>query len=157
MPIPDEESNHEGAIAFLHDACQTIQMVEGDDHIFRPQEVLNWKRVWWKTLTVTSNRLGEHAKNIEDLESMARDAYNYMPRVRANVLEKQILESVENYRLGLDSKSSESVRNRENATAPLIDRLLRRKEERVVTLKNEIGNSLKDSIMGKEAQRSTTD
>ena len=153
MMRPEEENNHEGAIAFLHDACQTIEMVEGEDHVFRPEQVLNWKRVWWKTLTVTSNRLGEHAKNIEDLESMARDAHNFMHRSRADVLKRQILESVENYRLALDSKSSESVRDSHNATTTMMEKLLKNKQERVITVKDEIGRSLKDSIIGKEANQ----
>jgi len=85
-------------------------------------------------------------------EKTAELAYSNMTKERADVIAPQILQLVKNFKYSIDGKSSETRRDKNNAQSSLVDKLVRNKQERIISLKGEVGHSLMDAIRGKNVE-----
>jgi hypothetical protein len=150
--LEESQKEHSGVIDFLTDACKVLKEVEGIDGKTTLQLVLDTERTYWKTHNVASNRFGRSVLELKQYENCAIQAYNHMSAPRAAVLAKQILKGVEAYKYSIDAKSSESQRDKNNASMTLVDKLNKNKSEHVYQMKGDMNRSLKDAILGRQAE-----
>lgn len=148
--IPDSQKPHNDLIDILIDACQISIDVRLEDGSFEKHQILDPETVWWKTHLINSPTFSRFAYELKSFESHAFQCKNNMSPQRAEVMERQILEVVANYKRSVDAKSSESLRDKHNTQSTLIDKINRGKIERAVTLKGEAKASMLDSMLGKD-------
>ena len=151
--IPESQKPHNDLIDILIDACQIPIDVKFEDGHFEKHNILDSETVWWKTHLINSPTFARFSYELKTFESLASQCENNMTSMRANVISKQILLIVANYKRSIDAKSSESLRDKHNTQSTLIDKINRGKIERAVTLKGEAKASMLDSLVGKDNQR----
>lgn len=150
--LQENEKEHTQVIDFISDACKVLQEVKGLDGKPVNQMVLDTKRVWYKTQNINSMYFGRSVVELEQYENLAEECFNHMSAPRAAVLASQIRRGTMPYRYSIDSKSSETQRDKNNAQMTLVDKLNKNKSEHVYTLKEDVKNSLWSGLMGKKAE-----
>jgi len=156
LAIPEDQKLHNDAIDFLSDAAQKIKKMPNEAGELVDQLIVNPKQIYYETRIVDSNQFGGFVFELEELGRMAELAYNNMTKERADVIAPQLIKLVENFQYSIDSKSSETRRDKNNAQSSLVDKLVRNKQERIISLKGEVGHSLMDAIRGKNAEQEAT-
>ena len=134
----------------LVDACQIVEQVQNIDGSYTKQLMLDPEKAWWKTHLVNSPTFARFAFELKEFERMADDAYNNMTATRAEVIAKQIREIGMDYRYSIDAKSSESLRDKNNTQATLLDKMQKNRVERAYTVKGDAKNSFLQGLMGKD-------
>lgn len=144
-------------IDFLSDACLVNQEIKTEDGGTQLVSITDTKKAWWKTLVVNSSTLGRFAFVVEELLNKGHQAYFHMSGPKARVFEKQVEDKYKSYMYSLDAKSSESLRDRHNAQSTLVDKLVRNRQERIVTLKEEMKKSMWEGFTGNDSNRNARD
>jgi hypothetical protein len=137
----------------LVDACQTVDTVQNVDGTYTKQLMLDPEKAWWKTHLVNSPTFARFAYELKEFERLGGDCYNNMSAPRAEVIAKQILDIGMDYRYSIDAKSSESLRDRHNTQATLLDKMQKNRVERAYTLKGDAKRSFMDGILGRDRER----
>lgn len=151
--IPQTENiSHKDVLDAIISACQKPYKVEQPDHTYKEELGLDYEAMWWKTHKVASVTFARFAKVFKVLELKADQCKFHMTSERAEVMEAQLRNICIPYKISTDAKSSESRLNKQNRQQTLIDTLSNNKSERVVSLKEEGGRSLKEAILGKEKE-----
>jgi hypothetical protein len=150
--IPDtgEQNNH--VIDLISTAAHHMEEVETDG-VKQKILVLDPESLYWATRSVNSNTFGRFVYELKNLESLAFEAVNHMTLKRAAIFREQILRLVEAYKKSIDGKASESIRDKHNSQLTLIDKLSRNKQERVITLPDELKQGFLSGFVGKESQK----
>ena len=156
MPIPEDQKLHNDAIDFLADAAQEIKDLPDEQGIMKPQLVLDPKQIYYETRIVDSNEFSGFVFQLEELRRMAELAYFNMSKERADAIAPQVLQLCKNYQYSIDAKSSETRRDKHNAQSCLVDKLVRNKQERIISLKGEAKSTLMDAIRGKQVEDSAS-
>ena len=151
MPIPESQKNIEDVISFLTTGAEVIVDLKNPDGTFERVSQINPETVYWMTRGVNANTFGRFVFEEKEFERLGVQCYYNMSYERAVEMESQILGVGKSWRHSIDAKSSESVRDKHNAQTTLVDKMLKNKQERSITLKGEMGRSLKDAFLGKEA------
>ncbi len=151
--LEESEKDHSGVIDFITDACKVLKDVEGPDGKLMEQLVLDTERVYWKTHNVASPYFGRSVLELKQFENCALDAFNHMSAPRAMVLAKQITQGVLAYKYSIDAKSSESQRDKNNASMTLVDKLNKNKSEHVYTVRGDARKTIMDGILGRDAEK----
>lgn len=128
-------------------------MVETPEGKFEKQLELDTKRAWWQLHSVSSNTLGRFAFELENFERKASQAKRHMSKERAEDFAENIMGIVDAYRSTVDAKSSESLSDKNNAIATLIDKIKSNKQERRYVMKDEIKKSIFSGILGRDAEK----
>jgi len=152
MGIPEDQKIHNDAIDFLSDAAQEIRKMPNEAGELVDQLVVDPKQIYYETRIVDSNLFGGFVFELEELGRLSQLAYNNMTTERADVIAPQVLQLVKNFKYSIDSKSSETRRDKHNAQSSLVDKLVRNKQERIVSLKGDVNRSLLDAFKGKQAE-----
>ena len=113
--------------------------------------------LWCKTLSVASNTLSQVIFELMEWIRNGGAAKNNMCVERANEWESEVMAVSESVRKTLDSKSSESMVNKDNKQSTLLDKVNRSSSEKIFTMKENAKGSLWDSIMGKEKDKMSDD
>lgn len=142
--------SHKDVLDAIISACQKDSEVTQADGSVTIEKVLDSWAVWWKTNQVPSPTFGEFAKMYERLWAKADQCKFHMMPERAEVMAQQIKDMCLPFKSSIDAKSSESRLNKLNRNKTLIDVLSHNKAERVVSIQEEGGRSLKEAILGKE-------
>jgi len=150
--LQPEQISHKDVLDAIISACQKPYEIEQPDGKKKVELGLDYEKMWWKTHKVSSNTFGRFAKVYKVLEKKGTQCKFYMTAERADVMAQQLRDICEPYTTAIDAKSSESRLNKQNKQQTLIDTLSHNKAERVVTLKDDAGRSLKEAIMGKEKE-----
>ncbi len=151
--LEESEKDHSGVIDFITDACKVLKEVKGPNGEILEQLVLDTERVYWKTHNVASPYFGRSVLELKQFENCALDCFNHMSAPRAQVLAKQITQGVLAYKYSIDAKSSESQRDKHNASMTLVDKLNKNKSEHVYEIKGEAKRTLWDGIIGRDAEK----
>ncbi len=151
--LEESEKDHSGVIDFITDACKVLREVEGPDGKLLEQLVLDTERVYWKTHNVASPYFGRSVLELKQFENCALDCFDHMSFPRAQVLAKQITQGVLAYKYSIDAKSSESQRDKNNASMTLVDKLNKNKSEHVYTVKGDAKRTIMDGILGRDAEK----
>ena len=150
--LQENQKDHSEVIDFISDACKVLQEVKGLDGKPQNQLVLDTKRVWYKTQNINSNYFGRSVVELEQFENLAEECYNHMSPARAIVLSEQIRRGCMPYRYSIDSKSSETQRDKHNAQMTLIDKLNKNKSEHVYTMKDDVKNGVLAGLFQKKVE-----
>jgi len=151
--LPQESKHYNDAIDFITEACNDIVVVTLEDGRKQKQLQINPKKAWWKSLLLNTQNASRFALELEEWERLASLCSRFMSKIKAEDFSTQISEIGLSFRYSLDAKSSESQRNKNNAQATLLDKILRNKQERIVSLKGDAKRSLFDAFVGKEKER----
>ena len=133
---PQNQLQHQDVLDFITDGCQTIEEVITENGR-ELQLVINPKKIGYKTQNVNSMLYGDFVTESEYFLSLAEQASYNMSKPMADSIKKQIESIFRSWDYGMDAKSSESVRDGHNAQTTLIDKFVKNKQERIVTLRDE--------------------
>lgn len=147
----DAEINHRDFTTVLKDGMYKAVQVPGKDGRLEQQYVIDSKSAWWKTHFINSYRFGMMGEYLEDFGSFIDTVKYHMSQPMSEVLEIQLKGMYDVMRHAVDAKSSETMSNKNNKQTALGDKYLNNKQERLIDIKGEVGKSITDSIMGKEA------
>ena len=143
---------HTDLIDVLMEGSQTVEEIEQDGTTTK-QLVLDPKKVWYKTHLINAATFGRFAFELESLGSLGHQCYHNMSQNRAVVMAGQINQIVENFMYSIDAKSSESLRDKNNAQGTLIDKIISNKAEKIYTMKGETGKSMWSGLMGRDREK----
>lgn len=148
MGIPETEKPHSDAIDLITDACYDLVPVLTEDGKTVLKEVMNRKKVYYKTQLVGYTGFPYYVKLIEILDSMADACKWHMSGPKAKVLSEQIKRNVEVFKLTIDAESSKTMRDDKNSQSSLIHIVSSNKVERHYTMDEELKKSLWGSLFG---------
>lgn len=152
MVLPDTERARNDVIDLLNDAAKKNVMVKNEHGIDEPKVVLDSDQIYWSTRNIDNPHFGAMAKELLKLENMRDEAFDHMTPERANVFYRQLTAICLVYRKSIDAKSSETRMDKMNSKSNLIDKLLKQKSERVLSIEDKAGSSLADAFKGKQKQ-----
>jgi len=152
MPIiPESEKTITDMVDVVLESWKEPQTVEMEDGKFKVERVINERRAWWQTHHIGTNSLGRFALERENLGNLFKNAAYHMTSYRADSLQKQGLMLCQAYDYSIDAKSSECLRDNNNAQMTLLSMLAKAKTERQFSVKGEINKSVMDGILGRKA------
>lgn len=151
----DFEQNRADITSIIKDGMIKPIYSQNEDGSQKIDYVIDSKSAFWKTHSINSDRFGLMAEAVEYLDTLGDDAEYNMSAPRAAIMQKQISALVNNVlKKSIDAKSSESMRDKRSAQTTMVDKYLKRSQERIIDLKGEAKNSILAGIMGnKEAER----
>ena len=138
-------------------SVQTSKQITDDDGKITIVQYMDDLSLWCKTLSVASNTLSQVIFELMEWIRNGVAARNNMCLERAIDWEKETMAIAESVRKALDSKSSESMVNKDNKQSTLLDKVNRSSSEKIYTMKENASKSLWDSIMGKEKDKMSDD
>lgn len=154
--MPETNPERTDYIDMLIDACRKpVKRVEEKTGREYVELELDTKKLNYKTQLVNYPGFGNFVKELENLENLIFDVFNYTSPIRAEQWAKIILRRVQMYHYSIDAKSSETLRDRNNSQSALTHILTRNKAERAITIQEEAKHSLMDAIRGKEKKEAS--
>lgn len=155
MGEDDYEQNVHDITSMIKDGLIIPVQVTGPDGQPRTDYIVSPKGAFYRTQSVNSDRFGLAVEAVEDFATLAQEAKYHMSEQRAAVLEVQMLAYYDNVlKNSISAKSSETMRDKRSAQTSLIDKYLKRSQERIIDLKGEAKRSIWAGIVGqKEAER----
>ena len=153
MGIPEGQQKYTDLVDIvISSSSKTVDVPQKDGSVTKEQ-IIDEDTLWWKTLSVSANTLGRMAFELKEWERTAFLAFNNMCRERAKQIAEEIVEVGTSYRRSIDSKSSESQRDKDNSQSTLIDKINRNKIEKVYTAKGEAKRSMLEGFLGRDRER----
>lgn len=117
-------------------------------------QVIDDDTIWFKTLSVFSNKFSRFALELKEWERMGERAKDNMCIERARQWNDEVKKIGISYRRSIDAKSSESMRDEHNSQSTYLDKIARNKVERVYSTKGEkLKGGIMDAIMGRDKER----
>lgn len=150
MSIPQTQKEHTDALDLLVDACKIIDTTQDLDGRLVQTLHLDPKKAWYKTQIVNSPTFARFVFELEEFERLSEEVKFYMTQNRAAVLAAQIKGIVKGWGYSIDAKSSESLRDKHNSQATLLDKMQKNKVEKAITLKDEAKKSMLEGWLGRE-------
>lgn len=150
--IPDSEQQNNHVIDLISTAAHHMEDVEIEG-VIKKTLVLDPESLYWATRSVNSNTFGRFVYELKNLETLAFEAVNHMTLKRATVFRDQILRLVDAYKKSIDGKASESIRDKHNSQLTLIDKLSKNKQERVITMPEELKKTFLEGFGARESSR----
>lgn len=150
--IPDSEQQNNHVIDLISTAAHHMEQVEKEGKMVK-ELVLDPESLYWSTRSINSNTFGRFVYELKNLESLAYEAENHMMPSRARMFKEQVLRLVDAYKKSVDGKASETIRDKHNSQLNLIDKLSKNKQERVITLPDELKHSFMAGLIGKESEK----
>ena len=156
MSLPETEKMHNDVVDFLIEASKKKEIIEKDGKNVT-EYLINAKTIWYKTQNIHSNMFGAYAKSLEVLANMALDAFNHMSKEQANMLGNQIIRIIDAHNYGIDAKSSETVRDKNNNTSNVLHILTHKTIEKKYNVKGEGKKTLLDGMLGRQGANETAE
>jgi len=144
--------DHNDTVDIVFQSVQKTIDIEEDGKIKKIQ-VMDDLALWAKTLCVASNKLGQLVFEFMEFVRNGMNAEQNMCKERAVLWAEESVEIGESVKKALDSKSSESIKNKDNSQGTLIDKINKNSVEKIYTMKDVAKKSLWDSIIGKEKDK----
>lgn len=139
-------------IDLLTEAAQLV--VETEENGVKKKEIIpDNESLWMQTKMVNSPTFARYILKLRDLYDLAANAKDNMCAERAKVISDQILAKYKSHKYSIDSKSSETLRDAHNTQPSLNHLVVKQHTDRSITLKEEAGRSLADSLLGREKQK----
>ncbi len=150
-------SDHNDTVDIVFQSVQKTSYVVNEEGNTVSTQVMDDLALWFKTLTVSSNKLGQLAFEMMEFLRNGACARTNMCIERSTQWENECAEVFESVKKSLDAKSSESIRNHDNSQSTLIDKINRNSVEKIYTMKDIAKKSLWSSILGKEKDKMSDD
>lgn len=157
MPVPEGEKEHLDVIDLIIDGCGEQVVVTDKQGNSIIEQRLNTDKAYYKTQLVNYPGFSRFVLELENLKSMAKLCKYHMSSKRAAVLSEQILAYVNSFKLSIDAKSSESLRDIHNTQSPLIHVLTRNKIERSYTVEEEAKKTFLEGVFGRDKAKDSQD
>ena len=150
----DVQAKQGDLIALVIQSVSSVRQVENEAGEIETETAIDKESLWYKTLDVSSNTFSRFALELEELARYAKSAYSSMPYERASQLENEINQIIRSYKLSIDAKGSESILDKHNRKATLIDKIVRNRNEQIVRIDGEgkSKSSLMDAVLGKKKE-----
>src|SRR5690349_17330541 len=154
MPtMPESEKTITDMVDVVLESWKSPQYIETADGNGKWERVIDERRAWWQTHHIGTNSLGRLALYREQLGNLFKNAGYHMTAHRAIAFQKQGLMYCQAIDYSIDAKSSECLRDNNNAQLTLLAMLAKAKSERQFTVKGEVGKSIIDGIIGRNADK----
>lgn len=150
-------SNHNDTVDIIFQSTQKTVEYYDENGKLKKQQILDELSLWCKTLSVSSNKLGQFIFEMMEWTREGLDASYHMSGERAKQHVRVVMGVVESWRKALDAKSGESIRNDNNSQSTLIDKINKNSVEKIYSIKGEAKKSLWSSIIGKEKEKMSDD
>ena len=138
----DHQPTPQDVLDFIGDGCEQIIDISDGNGGMVPGLVRNHKKIGYKTQNVDSNCYGDFATESENFLLLGEEAKYNMSSPMAGSLSQAIKARFQAWEYGIDGKSSESLRDGHNARTTLVDKFIRNRQERIVTLKDDAKKSI---------------
>lgn len=148
--IPEGDTDTNNFLTLLQTAATDYQIIKDENGKIKLIPKINTKKLDYKTQMVDYIGFGNFVFEKEELENLAKKAYNYMSKERAKMWEEAILALVRSYGYVVDSESSKTMRDNHNPISSLTHILLDKKIEKHIRITDEAGRSFVDMIKGKQ-------
>ena len=155
--MEEDGSATNDTVGVILQSVQRSKQVEDDDGKITIIQYMDDLALWCKTLSVASNTLAQLIFELMEFIRNGLRAIHNMSLERAMIWQHDAIEIAESVKKALDSKSSESMRNKDNSQSTLIDKINKNSVEKIFTMKDNAKNSLWSSIMGKEKDKMSDD
>jgi len=133
----DSQPTPADVLDFIGDGCEQIIDISDGNGGMIPSLVRNHKKIGYKSQNVDSNCYGDFATESENFLLLGEEAKYNMSEPMAGSLKDAIKARFQAWEYGIDGKSSESLRDGHNARTTLVDKFIRNRQERIVTLKDD--------------------
>lgn len=151
-PPQNESISHKDVLDGLLEATRVYKEHQ-DEHGNLVREIeQDHKALKYKLQNVPSPFFSAYVFELEELFSKAEQCGEHMNPERANVASRQTLQKYSSHEYAVDAKSSESRLNKLNRTTNVLGILSSQKQDKTITFKEEMKQSLKDSMLGKSKQ-----
>lgn len=145
-------SDHNDTVDIVFQSVQKTRETVDEDGKTQYIQVMDDTALWCKTLSVASNKLSQVIYEMMEFLRVGEAADKHMSKERAKVWRDTTLGIVESVKKSLDSKSSESIRNKDNSQGTLIDKINKNSVEKIYTMKDTAKKGIFDSILHKEVE-----
>ncbi len=149
---PEFEVAHRDITAILKDGMQKKVYIDKADGTKELMQTVDERSAWWKTHHVASPRFGRMATILEHFLGIGEDTKNHLNIEWATVLKEQILNIGDHYMKGIDAKSSETMKDKNTSQTSLVDKYLKNKQERVVSLKDDAKRGMFEGMFGSKKE-----
>ena len=146
-------SDHNDTVDIVFQSVQKQVDELDDEGKMIHRVVMDDLALWCKTLSVASNKLSQVIYEMMEFLRVGLSARRHMSKERAAVWLEDTLGMIESIKKSLDSKSSESVVDRNSKQGTLIDKINKNSVEKIITMRGNEGKSLWDTIRGKEREQ----
>jgi hypothetical protein len=136
MPEDHEDPYLQDTLGLLALGAQERVEFEDDDGRMRTRLEADPEISFWQSQMVNSPHLGEAVVKFKRLEQKALECRHFMTIKRAIITEKLLLAWYKHYRYGIVSKSSETVRDKDNNQDSLIHVLRKQTVQREFNTKD---------------------
>ena|SRR3989442_1096238 len=154
MPtMPESEKTITDMVDIVLESWKVPQYIETEDGHTKLERIIDERRAWWQTHHIGTNSLGRLALYRELLGNLFRNATDHMTAHRAISFQRQGNDFCKAIDYSIDAKSSECLRDNNNAQLTLLAMLAKAKSERQFTVKGEVGKSVLDGILGRQADK----
>ena len=150
----EERDNYKDVVDLLVTGSKGTEWVQTPQGVVR-QESIEYDSIYWSTRNINSNKFGRFVQKLKVLEGLANEAIYNMEVARSNVLVSQIKNIVSSYKRSIDAKNSETVIDKNHAQSNLLDKLLHRKSEKTLNIKDQTKKGLGSAFLARESERET--
>jgi hypothetical protein len=119
-----------------HASHEKIEKIDENDRPYIDSSV-DHEHYYWGTRMVNTQHLGEAVVKFKRLEQKANEAKYFMTAGRAKVAREYIMALYMQYKYGIDSKSSETSRDKDNNQSSLLHLIRKQTVEKEFTAKND--------------------
>jgi hypothetical protein len=129
--------------------CESVQQVkERYDENGNMQLILepDNESLYWRTMLINNPNFGGCVLEVKNWQGIADSAEDNMCVEPARILKRQMLAISDGYKYAFASKSSETIRDRNNSQSSLTHILQRNHMEKTVTIEDKMKKGLGESI-----------
>lgn len=148
----EERDNYKDVVDLLITGSKDAEWVQTDAGIIK-QDSIDYDSIYWSTRNINSNKFGRFVQKLKVLEGLSKEAIYNMESSRSNVLVSQINNIVSAYKRSIDAKNSETVIDKNHAQSNLLDKLLHRKSEKTLNIKDQTKKGLGSAFLARETER----
>ena len=148
----EERDNYKDVVDLLITGSKDAEWVQTKEGVIR-QDSIDYDSIYWSTRNINSNKFGRFVQKLKVLEGLAKEAVYNMERTRSDVLVSQINHVVSAYKRSIDAKNSETVIDKSHAQSNLLDKLLHRKSEKTLNIKDQTKKGLGSAFLARETER----
>ena len=150
--LPQSQPKNNDVVDLLLEAAMTMDESPDEQGIPRHHQIVNSKQVWYETRMVNSPTFARFALRKEQWQNLAIQAANFMCKERADIIANQIILHDSAYGYSIDAKGSETLRDKHNSQANLIQTVHKNHASRAITVEDKVKNGFMSGMMGKKSQ-----
>lgn len=151
--IPEGSPRYNDLVDVIIQSVTKYEDIEQKDGSTVKEQIIDAEGLWWKTNKIDSEKFGNFALELKEMERMAKEAFNNMTYGRAKQYHDQIMDFCQSFRSSIDAKSSESRRDKHNARQTTLDTIGRNRVERITTVKDETKKAGLSGFFGNKSRQ----